>query len=404
MTMRLFMLLTTSAAALPSGPQPEVGMVAFRPMANTTTGADNATPKRDEVFVVDFATMGQFSHFYHFVHDALLPFHELYISRAGSEETRIRRVAICGSARNGVARLADHPMIRRRKEGLGQFRAIFEAVYNVEVVAKNDPIDYCAACVRKKMEHRSLAARSAKARSHHHHHAQGNTTTKNMQNMMRRMGAITTSSLKVKEQCTLVDSGVDYMVNKKNALSRQEWASLWPVAFDDAIAFVKRAVLGTTATGEAEDIVLIRRDEGADRRHIANFAELEAGLTARFGGERRVVVLGAGVSFDDQMRAFEQARVVIGAHGAGLTNVFWMSPHSGRLVIEISPRMEDMYHFISTAGGHRYIYDNYGAQDGRAAPSKVAIRFHHGRVTRLSLTAARRRLSNKQYTFIAQMQ
>lgn len=81
----------------------------------------------------------------------------------------------------------------------------------------------------------------------------------------------------------------------------------------------------------------------ATHRKVINEAEVVDFLMA-YGFE---VVVPGDLSFEDQVRTFSKADIIIGAHGAGLTNIFW-SP-SGAKVVELMPeRLADVgYRFMS---------------------------------------------------------
>lgn len=67
----------------------------------------------------------------------------------------------------------------------------------------------------------------------------------------------------------------------------------------------------------------------------------------------RVVDPGA-LSFEEQVRIFSDARVVVGIHGAGMTNILWCKP--GAFVLELLPEKLDDggYRFLSNIAGHQH--------------------------------------------------
>lgn len=99
-----------------------------------------------------------------------------------------------------------------------------------------------------------------------------------------------------------------------------------------------------------QDLLFISRRD-ALHRVLLNEAEIEDALV-RLGF--KTVVLG-GMSVADQIRSFSKAQVIVGAHGAGLTNLMFAPP--GAAVVEISNTT--IYHmadfkFISAQMGQRY--------------------------------------------------
>jgi hypothetical protein len=91
-----------------------------------------------------------------------------------------------------------------------------------------------------------------------------------------------------------------------------------------------------------------RRD--ANARRVRNEDELTAALATR-GIE--TVVPGA-LSFDAQRRLFAEACVIVGPHGAGLTNMLFAPP--GARVVELWPNAPPLRHFalLARASGHRF--------------------------------------------------
>lgn len=87
-----------------------------------------------------------------------------------------------------------------------------------------------------------------------------------------------------------------------------------------------RATAVEVATSTYPARIYVSRDDAATRR-VANEPEVCAVL-ARYGFER--VLLGQ-LPFTEQVGMFERARIVVGPHGAGLTNVLFCQP-GARLV------------------------------------------------------------------------
>jgi hypothetical protein len=109
-----------------------------------------------------------------------------------------------------------------------------------------------------------------------------------------------------------------------------------------------------TAMSSEGDIVVVRRRSntpslparshvlsGADRRSIVNFEEMETALRAIFGGDHVRVLVLEEMSIFEQFWAFQNARVVIGQHGAGLANAAFTNARKFIGLIEISPYVID---------------------------------------------------------------
>jgi hypothetical protein len=78
-------------------------------------------------------------------------------------------------------------------------------------------------------------------------------------------------------------------------------------------------------------IILIYRKE--QLRTISNFDEMYNGLKNRFTNEKFVVF--GSLPFDNTVKLFQQAKLIIGAHGAGLSNMIFGT--KGTPIIEIFP-------------------------------------------------------------------
>jgi hypothetical protein len=80
---------------------------------------------------------------------------------------------------------------------------------------------------------------------------------------------------------------------------------------------------------------------GAERRSISNFDALYEAVRSEFGkpGSRTKVIAAypEKMSIFEQFWLFQRARIVIGQHGAGLSNIFFTKPGKFIGLIEISP-------------------------------------------------------------------
>mgnify|MGYP003353282435 FL=1 len=96
-------------------------------------------------------------------------------------------------------------------------------------------------------------------------------------------------------------------------------------------------------------IYLSRRD--SPHRVMLNEEELEQRLTA-IGFN---CITGSDLSVEEQSRIFSEARMIVGPHGAGLTNLIWA--HQNTTVLEITnTKIQHMTDFrsISQIRGHSY--------------------------------------------------
>ena len=109
-----------------------------------------------------------------------------------------------------------------------------------------------------------------------------------------------------------------------------------------------RRAFSPTPRGPARRLYLKRSIAGP--RWFSNSSDVEAAL-ALLGFE---IFAAENMNFSEQIEAFASAEIVIGAHGAGLTNIVFCRP--GCAVIEIHPEDEIRTYFwiISEMAGLRY--------------------------------------------------
>ena len=99
----------------------------------------------------------------------------------------------------------------------------------------------------------------------------------------------------------------------------------------------------------------VKKGAGASRRSIPNHRELADAISAIVQTPLEFFNLQLEeLSFEEQIRHFDRAAVVIGQHGAGLANCIWMRPESN--VVELSHNLS-LKHFrvVSQVMRHNYI-------------------------------------------------
>jgi FkbM family methyltransferase len=125
----------------------------------------------------------------------------------------------------------------------------------------------------------------------------------------------------------------------------------WSAAFLDDIR--ERAVRRHAASVPPDNApcVYVSRADATHRR-----TSNEAAVRALVEACGFTVVEPGRMRFEEQVRAFSRARIIVGTHGAGLTNVIWAPP--GALLLELLPEQLDDagYRFLSTLAGHRHYY------------------------------------------------
>lgn len=95
------------------------------------------------------------------------------------------------------------------------------------------------------------------------------------------------------------------------------------------------------------------RANGSQRRFILNHAELADYLAGRYGDRFCNVVLEE-MTFEDQVRLFFGARLVLGQHGAGLNHLLWMS-RPGSAVVELGKPLTPPFINMCKAKKLRYV-------------------------------------------------
>lgn len=141
-----------------------------------------------------------------------------------------------------------------------------------------------------------------------------------------------------------------------------------PETFDKVIESVEKRFPVTEQGGQ---VVLIQRgvakhgferskvldkdakSSGAQRRTIHNHEEVASFLQRRYGDHFTNVTL-EGMTFEEQVQVFYNARLIIGQHGAGLNNLIWMRSNDAN-VIELYPHDKvHPFRVMSKCKGLRY--------------------------------------------------
>ena len=98
------------------------------------------------------------------------------------------------------------------------------------------------------------------------------------------------------------------------------------------------------------DIIFLKRKKN---RFITNIQEVESYLKTKFGS-KIIFLFSEKCTFDQQVKIFSKAKLLIAIHGAGLTNIIFMPPTS--VVLEISPPnfFNEVYYRASVNNGLVY--------------------------------------------------
>lgn len=97
---------------------------------------------------------------------------------------------------------------------------------------------------------------------------------------------------------------------------------------------------------------------GSSRRSIVNHTELQESMANAINDNFEFMSLRLEeTSFEDQVRYFNSAALVIAQHGAGLANILWMQP--GTCVVEIGLEAKVHFQRLSVALGINYHMLNF---------------------------------------------
>ena len=87
-----------------------------------------------------------------------------------------------------------------------------------------------------------------------------------------------------------------------------------------------------------------RLNNGSERREITEFTKVQDELMNKFPGKIKTISL-ENTSFEYQVNLFYHAKVIIAAHGAALTNIFFCKPKT--TIVEIKSISWDFFNTIS---------------------------------------------------------
>ncbi|OOZ42729.1 glycosyltransferase family 61 protein [Solemya elarraichensis gill symbiont] len=105
------------------------------------------------------------------------------------------------------------------------------------------------------------------------------------------------------------------------------------------------------------DRIYVCREDTKNRRFV-NEQEIAA-VFEEFGFKK---ILAGKLSFEEQIRTFNNAQYIAGIHGAGLTNILFSSPGARALEIFSEDHVKDTYFLLSRTLGQDYSYLFGGTQ------------------------------------------
>ena len=176
--------------------------------------------------------------------------------------------------------------------------------------------------------------------------------------------------------CDLIHSGRCYPARKHgagdtaaNVKSERRWFGPPQAAVIQTVERLKASVCLGDRVERPERIYISRR--GTDSfRTLLNESEIETAVE-RLGFK---IVRTENHSFDDQVAMFSRARVVLGPHGAGMTNTAFAPP--GCLVCDFFPAgwKNDWSLRLTQLFGHKYLALSWPDTSSRSAAKESAIR------------------------------
>jgi hypothetical protein len=125
-----------------------------------------------------------------------------------------------------------------------------------------------------------------------------------------------------------------------------EVASVWVPPRDGLLRLRERLATPFASPSERRTVVYTSRAGAGSVRAVVNEAELIAALRAEVGDDL-FVFDGDGMSVREQIEVFRGARLVVGPHGAALTNILWCSPGAAVVELPVVPRV--LNHFAHMA-------------------------------------------------------
>ena len=131
--------------------------------------------------------------------------------------------------------------------------------------------------------------------------------------------------------------------------------------------YVHRALWGETRKEVpiADSVVYISRNDSTHGRMVLNEPELitELQVVTRELGLNFVMFTGNGTRAEDAIKTFDRAALILGPHGAGLTNAMFSRP--GAILVELTaPWAPAMYYgHLAAALGHIYRYQRVDLDD-----------------------------------------
>ena len=136
-----------------------------------------------------------------------------------------------------------------------------------------------------------------------------------------------------------------------------------------------RNALITKNQSNADLIIVIDRKESS--RHVNNTDDLVKAIKIHFpDNAANIIKFSGGLSVKDQIKLFQSAKIIIGPHGAGFTNMIFSNPNTHSIEFVPEHFLSILYWHISKAiqGDHHHILiENADKESNFNAPIEKVI-------------------------------
>lgn len=136
---------------------------------------------------------------------------------------------------------------------------------------------------------------------------------------------------------------------------KDSWLPFFPPRF--VLSLVANTI-GKPALGvdEISDwrVVFIGRSDAGVRRILPNDEPIVSAIRSVVG-DRLLTVTGKSMTLAEQVDVFSRAAVIVGPHGAGLTNMLWAPRGACVIIFPMRPESDICFAHMAMALGHRYI-------------------------------------------------
>jgi hypothetical protein len=174
---------------------------------------------------------------------------------------------------------------------------------------------------------------------------------------------------------------VDWRHEGDDVRHHDSWLPFFPPRFvlSSVIRAIGKAAKSVEDTPDWRVIYIGRSDAGV-RRILPSDAPIVEAIRGVVGTDRLVEVTGKSMTLLQQIETFAKAAVIVGPHGAGLTNMLWMPSRGASVIIFPMRPVSDIcfahmavalgHDYYEVASLHSYYYGDYTLHGD--TPSKIA--------------------------------